>query len=84
MEPDNMTHCDLLPLVAENKSLGSTLDINYLLFYKTIMSSENNFVKHTAQIMSRSHTSTTCENENHLTYKYEINRDDIMNFLKTN
>ena len=82
LELDNTTHCDLLPLIAENKSLGSTLDIKFLSFYKTIMSSENNVVKHTAQMMSRSHTSTMCKNVNHLTYKYEINRDDIMNFSK--
>ena len=82
MELDNMTHCDLLPLIAENKSLGSTLDMKFLSFYKTIMSSENIVVKHTAQMMSLSHTSTMCKNVNHLTYKYDISKVDIMCFSK--
>ena len=46
------------------------------------MSSENIVIKHTAQMMSRSHMSTMFKNVNHLTYKYNISRDDIMNFSK--
>ena len=79
---DNTTHCDLLPLIADNKPLDCILDIKFLSFYKTTMSSDNLVVRHVAHRMSKSLTSTLCKNVNYLKYKYDICEDNIMTFSK--
>ena len=65
---DNTTHCDLLPLIADNMPLDCILDLKFLSFYKTIMSSENWIVSHVAHRMSKSLASTLCKNDNYLRY----------------
>ena len=40
------THCDLLPLIAENRPLDCMLECSYIGFYKTISESENNIAKY--------------------------------------
>ena len=79
---DNTTHCDLLPLIADNKPLECTLDLKFLSFYKTIISSENMAVRQVAHRMSKSPTSTLCNNVNYLMYKYDICEENIMTFSK--
>ena len=79
---DNTTHCALLPLIADNMPLDCILDLKFMSFYKTIMSSENMVVRHVAHRMSKSLTSTLCKNINYLRYKYDICEDNIMTFSK--
>ena len=78
----NTTHCDLLPLIADNLPLDCMLELKFLSFFRSIMSSENRAVKHVAHSMLKSRTSTMCKNVNHLKYKYDISMDDIMNLSK--
>ena len=78
----NTTHCDLLPLIADNLPLDCMLELKFLSFFRSIMSSENRAVKHVAHSMLRSRTSTMCKNVKHLKYKYDISMDDIMNLSK--
>ena len=60
----NTTHCDLIPLVADNLPLDCMLDLKFLSFFRTIMFSENRAVKYVAHSMLKSHTSTMCKNVN--------------------
>jgi hypothetical protein len=53
-----MTHCDLLPLIADNMPLECKLDGKYLGFYKSISTSDNNIVKYTAKCKLYDHSST--------------------------
>ena len=78
----NTTHCDLIPLIAENMPLDCILDLKFLSFYRSIMTSENKAVNYVAHRMSKSSTSTMCKNVNHLRYKYDISMDDIMELSK--
>ena len=78
----NTTHCDLLPLIADNMPLDCILDLKYLSFYRSIMSSENRVIKYTAHMMSKFHTSTLCKNVKHLRYKYDISVENITKFSK--
>ena len=79
----NTTHCDLLPLIADNMPLECSLDLKYMSFYKSIISSENSIIKYTAQNMSHSHTSILCKNLTYLTYKYQLSIGDIMTSSKS-
>ena len=78
----NTTHCDLIPLISDNMPLDCILDLKFLSFYRSIMSSENKAVKYVAHRMSQSSTSIMCKNVNHLRYKYDIRMDDIMDLSK--
>ena len=77
------THCDLLPLIAENKPLDCILDCRYMAFYKTISKSDNSIVKHIAQSRLFENTSTMGKNMLYLTRKYDISIDDIKSLSKT-
>ena len=79
----NTTHCDLLPLIADNMPLECSLDLKYMSFYKSIISSENSIIKYTDQSMSHSHTSILCKNLTYLTYKYQLSIGDIMTSSKS-
>ena len=78
----NTTPCDLIPLISDNMPLDCILDLKFLSFYRSIMSSENKAVKHVAHLMLQSSTSIMCKNVNHLRYKYDIRIDDIMELSK--
>ena len=43
-----MTHCDILPLIADNMPLEYILDSRYFAFYKSIVNSKNKIISHTA------------------------------------
>ena len=79
---DNTTQCDLLPLIADNMPLDCILDLKFLSFYRTIISSENSVVSYVAHRMSKSRISTLSKNVNYLRYKYDICVDNIMTFSK--
>ena len=82
LEVPNKTHCDLLPLIADNMPLGCTLDLKFISFFKSIATSENSIVKYIAKCMLNYHTSTLCRNMLHIRYKYNINLDDILTASK--
>ena len=71
----NTTHCDLLPLIAENLPLESSLELKFLSFYKSIATSENKIINYMAKHMLQSYNSTMCKNIRHLTFKYDISID---------
>ena len=77
------THCDLLPLIAENKPLDCILDCRYMAFYKTISESDNSIVKYIANSRLYEYTSTMGRNMLYLTSKYDISIDDIKSLPKT-
>ena len=78
----NTTHCDLLLLIAEQMPLECSLDLKYIAFYKSIATSENGIIKYIADNMINSHSSTLGKNMRHLTYKYDIDINDILSFSK--
>ena len=78
----NTTHCDLPPLIADNMPLDCILDLKYLSFYRSIMSSENRVIKYTAHMMSKFHASTHCKYVKQLRYKYDISVENITKFSK--
>ena len=78
----NMTHCDLLPLIAENMPLQCNLDCKYIAFYKSIAKSDNNIVRFTAKYKFHDHTSTLGRNITHMMHKYDFDVDDIISLLK--
>ena len=78
----NMTHCDLLPLIAENMPLQCILDCKYIAFYKSIAKSDNKIVSFTAKCKLHDHTSTLGRNITHIMHKYDFDVDDIISFSK--
>ena len=74
----NMTHCDLLPLIAENMPLDCILDCKYISFYKSISKADNKIVSYTAKNKLYDHTSTLGKNITHLMHKYDLEVDDIL------
>ena len=78
----NTTHCDLLPLIAENIPLECSLELKFMSFYKSIATSENKIIHYMAKNMLHSYNSTMCKNIRHLTFKYDISIDNIINSSK--
>ena len=78
----NMTHCDLLPLIAENMPIQSILDCKFISFYKTIVKSKNKIVSFTAKYKLYDHTSTLGRNITHVMHKYDFDVDDIISLSK--
>ena len=74
----SMTHCKLLPLIANNVSMETRLDCKYLAFYKAIATSRNSIVNYVARSKLHDHSSTMGKNMNHLMYKYNISVEDIL------
>merc|ERR1712212_606500 len=82
LEMPNMTHCDLLPLIADNMPLECILHCKYIAFYKSIVKSENQIVSYTAKHRLYDHTSTLDRNITHLVHKYDTVVDDILSLSK--
>ena len=78
----SMTHCKLLPLIANNVSMETRLDCKYLAFYKAIATSRNSIVNYVARSKLHDHSSTMGKNMNHLMYKYNISVEDILQTSK--
>ncbi|CAL4174079.1 unnamed protein product [Meganyctiphanes norvegica] len=78
----NMTHCDLLPLIAENMPLETILDCKYIAFYKSIATSKNKAVSYTAKTRLFDHTSTLGKNMTHLMHKYEFEIEDLISISR--
>ena len=82
LEVPYTTHCDLLPLIADNLPLEYSLDLKFISFFKTIATSDNSIVKYASKVMLKSHTSTLCRNMLHIRYKYDLSIDDILTSAK--
>merc|ERR1711951_273798 len=78
MSVPSRTHCDLLPLIANNMSIETRLDCKYIAFYKSIATSTNRIVKHIARSKLYDSSSTMDSNMNHLMHKYNISVEDIV------
>ena len=52
------THCDLLPLIADNMPPEFKLDCKYIAFFKSIATSDNAIVKYIAKCKLYDHSST--------------------------
>ena len=76
------THCELLPLIAENMSIETRLDCKYLSFYKAIATSKNSIVNYVARSKLHDFSSTMGKNMNHLMHKYNIRVEDILQTSK--
>ena len=72
------THCDLLPLIADNMSIETRLDCKYIAFYKSIATSKNSIVNYIARNRLYEHSSTMSKNMTHLMHKYNISIEDIL------
>ena len=77
-----MTHCELLPLIADNMSIETRLDCKYLSFYKAIATCKNNVVNYVARSKLHDSSSTMGNNMNHLMHKYNISVEDILGTSK--
>ena len=78
----NMTHCDLLPLVANNMPLDVKLDCKYIGFYKSIATSENIILRYTAKCKLYDYSSTLGRNMTYLIHKYGLQVDDLLSLSK--
>ena len=78
----NITHCDLLPLIADNIPLVCKLDCKYLGFYKSISTSDNNIINYTAKCKLYDHSSTLGKNMTHLIHKYDLEVEDMCSLSK--
>ena len=76
------THCDLLPLIADNMPLEYILDCRYVSYYQSIVNSENKIVSYTARNKIFDCSSTLGRNITHLVHKYNITIDDIKSLSK--
>ena len=82
LEVPYTTHCDLLPLIADNLPLDCTLDLKFISFFKSIATSDNSIIRYTGKCMMKSHTSTLCRNMRHMLYKYDISINEILSSTK--
>ena len=78
----SMTHCELLPLIADNMSIETRLDCKYLSFYKAIATCKNSIVNYVARSKLYDCSSTMGNNMNHLMHKYNISVEDILGTSK--
>ena len=76
------THCDLLPLIADNMPLEYILDCRYIAFYKSIISSNNKIISFTANYKTFECTSTMGKNITHLMHKYNLVIDEMKSLSK--
>ena len=77
-----MTHCKLLPPIANNVSMETRLDCKYFAFYKAIATSRNSIVNCVARSKLHDYSSTMGKNMNHLMYKCIISVEDILQTSK--
>ena len=82
MSVPNTTHCDLLPLIANNMSIETRLDCKYIAFYKAIATSKNSIVNYVARTRLYNYASTMGRNMTHLMHKYNISIGDILDTPK--
>ena len=73
-----MTHCDLLPLIAEKMPIELILDCDYIGFYKSIANSDNELLIYTSKCKLFNHSSTLGRNITHLIPKYGLQVDDML------
>ena len=78
----NNTHCDLLPLIADNMPLEYILDCRYVSFFQTIVNSKNKIISYIARNKIFDCTSTLGKNITHLMHKYNLIIDDIKSLSK--
>ena len=76
------THCDLIPLIAENIPIEIFLDCKFLAFYKSAATSNNSIVKYLATSRLFSYESTMGRNMMHLLHKYNLQVEDVLSFTK--
>ena len=76
------THCDIIPLIAENVPIECFLDCKFLSFYKSIASSENKTVRYVTNINTYDPKSTLGKNILHLIHKYDVSVEDILTSSK--
>ena len=77
-----MTHCDLLPLIADNMPLEYILDSRYFAFFKSIVNSENEIISYLAGSKIFDCSSTLGRNITHLMCKYDLVIDDMLSLSK--
>ena len=77
------THCDLLPLIADNRPMDMILDCKYMSFVRSITTSNNSVVEYMAHSRLNDHESTLNRNMTHLMYKYDLAMDDIISYSKS-
>ena len=77
------THCNLLPLIAENRPLDCVLEYRYIGFYKTILEPKNNIVKYIAHTRLYDYTFTMGRIMLHMS-KYDLSIDYIRSLSNTN
>ena len=82
MSVSNMTHSDLLPLIADNMPLDIKLDCKYIAFYKSVANSDNEVLNYTAKCKLYDHSSTLGKNITHLIHKYDLQLDDLLSLSK--
>ena len=78
----NMTHCDLLPLIANNMPLEYILDSRYFAFFNSIVNSKNEIISHTASSKIFDCSSTLGRNITHLMHKYDLVIEDMLSLSK--
>ena len=78
----NNTHCDLLPLIADNMPLEYILDCRYVSFFQTIVNSKSKIISYIARNKTFDCTLTLGKNITHLMHKYNLIIDDIKSFSK--
>ena len=76
------THCDLVPLIAQNIPIEIFLECKFLSFYKSAATSDNRIVKYMAKNRLFKGESTMGRNMTHLMHKYNLQLDDVITHSK--
>ena len=76
------THCDLLPLIANNMPLDCIIDCRYISFYNSISTSSNNIVRFIAKYRLFDCKSTMGKNMTHLMHKYDLINYNLVSLSK--
>ena len=76
------THCDLIPLIAENTPIVIFLHCKFLAFYKSAATSKNSIVNYMAKTCFFNQESTMGRNMTHLLHKYNLQVNNILSYSK--
>ena len=76
------THCDLIPLIADNTPIEIFLHCKFLAFYKSAATSKNSIVNYMAKTCFFNQESTMGRNMTHLLHKYNLQVNNILSYSK--
>ena len=77
-----MTHCNLLPIIANDQSIEFKLHNGFLIFFDSLCSSNNTCVNLCMKLVDRGSQSIVASSWSYLCYTYDMDQSKTRLFLK--